>query len=134
MSCKHIDEKMFNYTMERISGKWKLSILFWLAKDGVIRYSEMKWNLKNITHEIVEYKTQGIGAGQPHQSERISTSAAKSGVQFDGTWAFIDTSLRPNLSMRKRARSRKTVVLKICYKKQKNTHTDHCTDVRIFAL
>ncbi len=37
-----VNAKPFNYAMSLISGKWKMQILFWLWKQEVMRYGEIK--------------------------------------------------------------------------------------------
>lgn len=48
-----INSKPFEYTLSLIGGKWKLHILFWLSRKGVMRYSELKKALYGITHKML---------------------------------------------------------------------------------
>ena len=43
----------FGYTMKVLSGKYKLIILYWLEEYEVMRYSEIKRTLGNITHKML---------------------------------------------------------------------------------
>ena len=43
----------FGYTMRVLSGKYKLIILYWLEEYEVMRYSEIKRTLGNITHKML---------------------------------------------------------------------------------
>lgn len=48
-----IEERGFGYTMKILSGKYKMIILYWLEEYGVMRYSEIKRTLGNITHKML---------------------------------------------------------------------------------
>lgn len=43
----------FEYTLSLIGGKWKMTILFWLARGEVMRYGELKKSIKGITHKML---------------------------------------------------------------------------------
>ncbi len=49
--CIHLGS--FNYAMSKISGKWKMYILFWLWRKEVLRYGELKRLLGNVTHKML---------------------------------------------------------------------------------
>ena len=56
MDCKQTKEvnvKPFAYAISLIDGKWKMHILFWLWKKEVLRYSELKRSLGNVTHKML---------------------------------------------------------------------------------
>lgn len=48
-----IAERGFGYTMKILSGKYKMIILYWLEEYDVMRYSELKRTLGNITHKML---------------------------------------------------------------------------------
>lgn len=48
-----VNIKPFAYAMSLIGGKWKMHILFWLWHKEVLRYSELKRNLENVTHKML---------------------------------------------------------------------------------
>lgn len=48
-----IAECGFGYTMKILSGKYKLIVLYWLEEYQVMRYSEIKRALGNITHKML---------------------------------------------------------------------------------
>lgn len=48
-----INSKPFEYTMSLIGGKWKLHILFWLSRNEIMRYNELKKSLNGITHKML---------------------------------------------------------------------------------
>lgn len=48
-----IDIEPFAYAISLIDGKWKMHILFWLWKMEVMRYSELKRALGNVTHKML---------------------------------------------------------------------------------
>ncbi|MDB2104217.1 winged helix-turn-helix transcriptional regulator [Clostridium paraputrificum] len=50
---KHVDVRPFAYAISLIEGKWKMHILFWLWKKNVLRYSELKRALGNVTHKML---------------------------------------------------------------------------------
>ena len=52
-SQRPLNEKPFLYAMSLIEGKWKLHILFWLCREGTLRYGELKRALPGITHKML---------------------------------------------------------------------------------
>lgn len=48
-----IEERGFGYTMKVLSGKYKMIILYWLEEFGIMRYSELKRTVGNITHKML---------------------------------------------------------------------------------
>ena len=52
----------FNYAVSLIGGKWKMQILFWLWKDEIMRYSEIKKALGNVTHKMLSNKLKELEA------------------------------------------------------------------------
>lgn len=43
----------FEYTLSLIGGKWKMIIMFWLWKNEVLRYGELKKKIVGITHKML---------------------------------------------------------------------------------
>ncbi|WKA51016.1 winged helix-turn-helix transcriptional regulator [Planococcus liqunii] len=41
------------FTMSLISGKWKIVIIYHLATEGILRFSEIKRLLPKITHKVL---------------------------------------------------------------------------------
>lgn len=41
------------YTLSIISNKWKILILYWLLKNEVMRYGELKRSLNGVTHRML---------------------------------------------------------------------------------
>ncbi|WP_312441532.1 winged helix-turn-helix transcriptional regulator [Lacrimispora sp.] len=54
--------KPFEYTLSLVGGKWKMHILFWLWHRKVMRYSEIKKVLKNITHKMLSNQLKELEA------------------------------------------------------------------------
>ena len=52
----------FAYAMSLIEGKWKMHILFWLWKKDVLRYSQLKRALGNITHKMLSNQLKELEA------------------------------------------------------------------------
>jgi DNA-binding HxlR family transcriptional regulator len=52
----------FNYAVSLIGGKWKMQILFWLWKNDVMRYSELKRSLGGVTHKMLSSKLKELEA------------------------------------------------------------------------
>lgn len=50
----------FNYAVSLIGGKWKMQILFWLWKNDVMRYGELKRKLGNVTHKMLSVKLKEL--------------------------------------------------------------------------
>lgn len=59
---QEINIKPFAYTMSIIGGKWKMHILFWLWKNPVLRYSQLKRNLGEITHKMLSTQLKELEA------------------------------------------------------------------------
>lgn len=49
-------------TMDLIAGKWKLIILWHLAKDEILRYSEIKKVVPSITHKMLSQQLKELEA------------------------------------------------------------------------
>lgn len=49
-------------TVNRISGKWKLIILWHLSQRGVMRYGELKKTLEHITHKMLSQQLKELEA------------------------------------------------------------------------
>lgn len=65
MDCKNsetIDVRPFAYAFSLIEGKWKMHILFWLWKSDVLRYSELKRRLGNVTHKMLSAQLKELEA------------------------------------------------------------------------
>lgn len=52
----------FNYAVSLIGGKWKMQILFWLWKNDVMRYGELKRKLGKVTHKMLSSKLKELEA------------------------------------------------------------------------
>ncbi|MDF2635384.1 MAG: transcriptional regulator [Pelosinus sp.] len=54
----------FEYTLSIIGGKWKMIIMFWLAKRNIMRYGELKKVIKGITHKMLSAQLKELEANQ----------------------------------------------------------------------
>ena len=58
------------YTLDLIGGKWKLIILWHLASEGIMRYSELRRSLKGITHKMLSQQLKELESdGFIHREE-----------------------------------------------------------------
>lgn len=55
-----INIQPFAYAISLIDGKWKMHILFWLWKMEIMRYSELKKALENVTHKMLSNKLKEL--------------------------------------------------------------------------
>ena len=55
------------YTLSVISNKWKILIIYWLLRNEVMRYSELKRNLNGVTHKMLS-----LGLKQLEQDKIIT--------------------------------------------------------------
>lgn len=55
-----VDVKPFAYAISLIDGKWKMHILFWLWRKNIMRYSELKRALENVTHKMLSAKLKEL--------------------------------------------------------------------------
>ncbi|KOR87060.1 MAG: winged helix-turn-helix transcriptional regulator [Bacillota bacterium] len=46
-------EPFFGYTLSIISGKWKLLIIYYLSKNGTVRYNELQRIIGKITYKTL---------------------------------------------------------------------------------
>ena len=57
MSCipagAKIGETGFGYTLSLINGKYKMTVLYWLAEEGVLRYNQLKRYLGAVSHKTL---------------------------------------------------------------------------------
>lgn len=49
------------HTMNLVSGKWKLIILWHISQAGVMRYGEIKKSLGQITHKMLSQQLKELG-------------------------------------------------------------------------
>lgn len=57
-----INSEPFEYTLSIIGGKWKMTIMFWLWRCGVMRYGELKKSIKCITHKMLSNQLKELEA------------------------------------------------------------------------
>ncbi|MEQ2528328.1 transcriptional regulator [Robertmurraya yapensis] len=54
---KKIENGEFNcekeFTLSLINGKWKITIIYYLGRDGTLRFSEIKRLFPKITHKVL---------------------------------------------------------------------------------
>lgn len=48
-----VDMNPVEYTLSVISNKWKILIIYWLLRNEVMRYSELKRSLNGVTHKML---------------------------------------------------------------------------------
>ena len=48
-----VDMNPVEYTLSIISNKWKILIIYWLLRNEVMRYSELKRSLNGVTHKML---------------------------------------------------------------------------------
>lgn len=60
--CKEVNSKPFMYAMSLIDRKWKMHILFWLWKNEVLRYGELKRALGEVTHKMLSKQLKELEA------------------------------------------------------------------------
>ncbi len=52
------------YTLAIVGGKWKWLIIYALAEQGVLRYSQLKKSIPNITHKMLAQELKELEAEQ----------------------------------------------------------------------
>jgi DNA-binding HxlR family transcriptional regulator len=57
---KQVDVRPFAYAISLIDGKWKMHILFWLWQKNILRYSELKRALGDVTHKMLSNQLKGL--------------------------------------------------------------------------
>ena len=63
-NCRYADvgcDKM-EAVMDRISGKWKMRILFMVGAHGTLRYNELRRLLDGITHKMLSNQLKELAA------------------------------------------------------------------------
>ncbi|EPY2274259.1 winged helix-turn-helix transcriptional regulator [Clostridium sporogenes] len=50
----------YEYTVSVIGGKWKMKIIYELACEPALRYSELKRNIAGITHKMLNSQLKGL--------------------------------------------------------------------------
>lgn len=86
-------EPFFNYTLSIINGKWKLLIIYYLSKNGVVRYNELQRMLGKITYKTLsttlkEMQNDGLIHRQeyPQIPPKVEYSLAEKGQTL---WPII---------------------------------------------
>lgn len=57
-----VDIRPFNYAVSLIGGKWKMQILFFLWKNEVMRYGELKRALDGVSHKMLNEQLKKLEA------------------------------------------------------------------------
>lgn len=57
-----VHSESLEYTLSIIGGKWKIVIMFWLYKGGIMRYGELKKSVKGITHKMLSNQLKELEA------------------------------------------------------------------------
>ncbi len=85
-----IGHEKFEHFVGMIAGKWKLRIIFALALNGVLRYSELKRLIKPITHKMLssqlkELERDGLIARKVYQQvpPKVEYSMTKKGKDLN---------------------------------------------------
>ena len=55
-----INSKPFEYTLSLFSGKWKITILYWISHYPSIRYGELKSSITGITHKMLSQQLKDL--------------------------------------------------------------------------
>lgn len=65
-----IQEPYFGYTLSVINGKWKLLIIYYLSKNGEVRYNELQRMIGQITYKTLSATLKEMQAdGLVHREE-----------------------------------------------------------------
>ena len=59
---KTIEDTPFGYTLSLINGKWKMSILYLLSKEKVIRFNQLSRMLVGITYKTLSSQLKELEA------------------------------------------------------------------------
>ena len=65
LSEETVEDSPFEYTLSLIGGKWKMQIIYRLARSRTQRYGELKRSVPGITHKMLsmqlkELETSGL--------------------------------------------------------------------------
>ncbi len=55
-----VNPQYFEYTLSLVGSKWKMNILFWIWKNDIMRYGELKKVLVGITHKMLSAKLKEL--------------------------------------------------------------------------
>ncbi|WP_197726524.1 winged helix-turn-helix transcriptional regulator [Cohnella abietis] len=61
-NLEEVNVAPFSYAISLIDGKWKMHILFWIWKKEILRYSELKRALGNVTHKMLSTQLKELEA------------------------------------------------------------------------
>lgn len=101
-NCRYADvgcDKM-EAVMDRISGKWKMRILFMVGAHGTLRYGELRRLLEGITHKMLSNQLKELAAdglierldyheAPPRVEYRLTADGQDLMPIFDGMQAYI---------------------------------------------
>lgn len=101
-NCRYADvgcDKM-EAVMDRISGKWKMRILFMVGAHGTLRYGELRRLLEGITHKMLSNQLKELAADglierldyhetPPRVEYRLTADGQDLMPIFDGMQAYI---------------------------------------------
>lgn len=61
-TVKNLNDTPFGYTLSRISGKWKMVILYLLSESQPIRYNELRRQIGSITYKTLSVQLKELEA------------------------------------------------------------------------
>ena len=95
MNVADNEETSFGYTLSIINGKWKLLIIYYLSKNGVVRYNELQRLIGKITYKTLSSALKEmINDGIVHREEypqippKVEYSLTEKGQTL---WPIIQT-------------------------------------------
>ena len=107
-NCRYADvggDKM-ETVMDRISGKWKMRIVFMVGAHGTLRYNELRRLLGDITHKMLSHQLKELAADglveridyhetPPRVEYRLTPDGEDLMPIFDAMQAYIRRRMAP---------------------------------------
>ena len=107
-NCRYADvgcDKM-ETVMDRISGKWKMRIVFMVGAHGTLRYNELRRVLGDITHKMLSHQLKELAADglveridyhetPPRVEYRLTPDGEDLMPIFDAMQAYIRRRMAP---------------------------------------
>ena len=107
-NCRYADvgcDKM-ETVMDRISGKWKMRIVFMVGAHGTLRYNELRRLLGDITHKMLSHQLKELAADglveridyhetPPRVEYRLTPDGEDLMPIFDALQAYIRQRMAP---------------------------------------
>ena len=87
---EHLNATGFSYTLSLINEKYKMTVLYTLARFGVVRFNKIKRYIRKISYKTLSATLKELGGRPAGPPGGVPPDSPQGGVQPDGAGAVPD--------------------------------------------